>query len=297
MQNTTDTRCRPGEDDLIFTCQLLSGVRAALVLGRRTIYARAVRVLILSDIHANRPALDAVLEHAYANTPRYGAVYSLGDALGYGPHPREVLEELQRIGAECVMGNHDLHLLQLAGGQQAPASGTGSQMLAWQLSRLSERDLRYVRSWKDVLDVPELEARFRHGSPLSISEYTDAEAARRSFAQWPGALAFVGHTHVPAAFAALRGAEGDLVRQQALSAPPQRPYALYRIPPRARVILNPGSVGQPRDGDPRAAYAVYDSAARTFQVERVPYDIQQTQCDLRGAGLPQSLRTRLEEGR
>lgn len=256
-----------------------------------------MRALILSDIHANKPALDAVLEHAHSKNERYGAIYSLGDALGYGPHPREVLEELQRLNAQCVLGNHDLNLLQLSDGQKAPASGTGSQVLVWQMGRLSERDLRYVRSWKDVLDLPEIGVRLRHGSPLSLNEYTDLETAKKSFQQWQGNLAFVGHTHVPAVYATFLGTSGEWMRHQPLLTPEHRDFTLYRIPPKVRAIINSGSVGQPRDGDPRAAYAVYDAEARTFEVRRIPYDIKLTQRDLRGAGMPQSLRQRLEEGR
>ena len=256
-----------------------------------------MRALLLSDIHANKPALDAVLEHAHRDGTRYGATYFLGDALGYGPHPREVLETLQGLRAQCVLGNHDLGLLQLAEGLKAAAVGTGTQVLVWQIGRLSKRDLRYVRGWKDVLEDAGLGVRLRHGSPLSLNEYTDLDAARRSFRTWDGNLAFVGHTHVPAAYATLSGTAGEWMRHQPLAALPGQTSVRYPVPPKARVILNPGSVGQPRDGDPRASYGVYDSDRRTLEVFRVPYDIEHTQRDLRAAGLPDSLAERLSAGR
>lgn len=257
-----------------------------------------MRALLLSDIHANKPALDAVLEHAHRDAARYGVTYFLGDALGYGPHPREVLETLQGLRAQCVLGNHDLGLLQLADGLKAASVGTGTQVLVWQIGRLSERDLRYVRGWKDVIEDANLGARLRHGSPLSLNEYTNLDAARRSFRTWDGGLAFVGHTHVPAAYATLSGTSGEWMRHQPITAPPSQSLSLarYSVPPKARVILNPGSVGQPRDGDPRAAYGVYDSDKRTLEVFRVPYDIEQTQYDLRAADLPESLAERLSRG-
>ncbi|WP_261664438.1 metallophosphoesterase family protein [Deinococcus sp. Marseille-Q6407] len=255
-----------------------------------------MRALLLSDIHANKPALDAVLEHAHRDAARYSATYCLGDALGYGPHPREVLESLQDLRAQCVLGNHDLGLLQLVDGQRAAAVGTGTQVLVWQIGRLGQRDLRYVRGWKDVIEDAPLGARLRHGSPLSLNEYTDLDAARRSFREWGGSLAFVGHTHIPAAYATLQGTAGEWMRHQPITAAPGQPCTRYPVPPKARVILNPGSVGQPRDGDPRAAYGVYDSDLRTLDVFRVPYDIEHTQRDLRAADLPESLAVRLSAG-
>ncbi|GHF92561.1 metallophosphoesterase [Deinococcus piscis] len=256
-----------------------------------------MRALLLSDIHSNKPALDAVVEHAHRDGARYGATYFLGDALGYGPHPREVLETLQGLRAQCILGNHDLGLLQLADGLKTAAVGTGTQVLVWQISRLSERDLRYVRGWKDVIEEATLGARLRHGSPLSLNEYTNMDAARRSFRNWDGGLAFVGHTHVPAAYATLSGMTGEWMRHQPIITLPGQSSTGYSVPPKARVILNPGSVGQPRDGDPRAAYGIYDSKKRTLEVFRVPYDIAQTQYDLRAAGLPESLAERLSTGR
>ncbi|MFC6617918.1 metallophosphoesterase family protein [Deinococcus radiophilus] len=255
-----------------------------------------MRALILSDIHANKPALDAVIDHAYMDGARYGAVFSLGDALGYGPHPREVLEVLRGLNAQCLLGNHDLGLLQLVDGQRTATVGTGTQVLVWQIGRLSERDLRFVRTWKDVIEEPHLGARLRHGSPLSLNEYTDLNAARRSFREWGGTLALVGHTHVPAAFATLQGTDAEWMRHQPLAIPEIKSSIRYPVPPKARVILNPGSIGQPRDGDPRAAYGVYDTERRCFEVFRVPYDVDQTQRDLRASDLPRALADRLGRG-
>ncbi len=249
-----------------------------------------MRLLLLSDIHANFTALDAVL--ADAGRRSYGSVVHLGDALGYGPHPREVLGALRNLDATCLMGNHDQMLLDRADGLNMRVSIV-SQALAWQLKRLSERDLAWVRSWRDGIDDPEIAARYRHGTPVSLDNYTDSvTAAREAFAEWHGRLAFVGHTHHPAVYATLNAPVGEWVKHQAFAQ-----GGSYMVPPGARVILNPGSVGQPRDGNPHASYAIYDSARAHFQVYRVPYDVAQVQADVNAAGLPEVLGARLLLGK
>ena len=249
-----------------------------------------MRLLLLSDIHANFTALEAVLNDGQAR--KYSHVVHLGDALGYGPHPREVLAELRNLDATCLMGNHDRMLLDRADGLNMKVSIV-SQALSWQLERLSERDLAWVRSWRDGIDDPEIHARYRHGTPLSLDDYTDTvTAAREAFAGWHGRLAFVGHTHHPAVYATLNAPVGEWVKHQAFVQ-----GGSYMVPPGARVILNPGSVGQPRDGNPHASYAVYDSTRAHFQVFRVPYDVEKVQADVNAAGLPEVLGARLLLGK
>ena len=250
-----------------------------------------VRLLLLSDIHANLTALQAVLEDAEKR--RYDQIIHLGDALGYGPHPHDVLEVLRDLDATCLMGNHDQMLLEYADGQRPYKESTVASVLKWQLGRLTERDLRWVRTWRDGIDDPDVGARYRHGTPTSLDDYMDSvRAARDAFAQWQGMLAFVGHTHVPAVYATLNAPVGDWIKGHALS-----DTTTYMVPPRARVILNPGSVGQPRDHDPRASYALFDTARSVFEVFRVPYDVLRTQSAIREAGLPEVLAARLAVGK
>ncbi|WP_161881415.1 metallophosphoesterase family protein [Deinococcus alpinitundrae] len=249
-----------------------------------------MRLLLLSDIHANFTALEAVLADAQARN--YSQVVHLGDALGYGPHPREVLQALRNLDATCLMGNHDQMLLDRADGLNMRVSIV-SQALAWQLEKLSDRDLAWVRSWRDGIDDQSIGARYRHGTPLSLDDYTDSvTAAREAFAGWHGRLAFVGHTHHPAVYATLNAPVGEWVKHQAFVQ-----GGSYMVPPGARVILNPGSVGQPRDGNPQASYAVYDSTRAHFQVYRVNYDMAQVQRDVNLAGLPEVLGARLLLGK
>ncbi|WP_432804211.1 metallophosphoesterase family protein [Deinococcus taeanensis] len=250
-----------------------------------------MRLLLLSDTHANHTALQAVLSDAAQR--RYDQVIHLGDALGYGPHPREVLETLRELDATCVLGNHDQMLLQYADGLRDKKDSVVSMALIWQLSRLSDRDLAGVRLWRDGIDDPDIGARYRHGTPVSLDHYTDSvPAARDAFTQWQGRLAFVGHTHVPAVYATLNSPVGDWVKVQQF-----QDGGSYMIAPSTRVILNPGSVGQPRDGNPQASYAIYDSARGYFEVFRVTYDIARAQAAALEAGLPQVLAARLAIGK
>lgn len=250
-----------------------------------------VRLLLLSDIHANHVALQAVLNDA--GRRGFDRAVHLGDAVGYGPHPREVLATLRDLGARCVRGNHEQLLLEYAGGGRRLRSSVVTEALGWQLTRLSRQELEWIASWPDGFDDPEVGARYRHGTPGSLDHYLDSvPAAREAFAAWEGTLAFVGHTHVPAVYATLQAPVGEWIKGQTL---PEG--GTYLVPPRARVILNPGSVGQPRDGNPAASYGLFDSARGAFEVIRVPYDIARTQAAARRAGLPEVLVTRLAAGK
>ena len=250
-----------------------------------------MRLLLLSDTHANQPALEAVLHDAAPR--RFDQVIHLGDALGYGPHPREVLNTLRDLNSVCLLGNHEQMLLAYVNSKREIRESVVSAALLWQLGRLSEHELAWVRTWRDGIDDPNVGARYRHGTPVSLDAYTDSvPAARQAFARWGGRLGFVGHTHVPAVYATLNAPVGEWVKHQAF---PEG--GSYLLPPSARVILNPGSVGQPRDGNPHASYAIYDSEHGYFEVFRVPYDVVRTQEAVLAAELPPVLATRLALGR
>jgi len=253
-----------------------------------------VRLLLLSDIHANAPALEAVL--ADAEHRGYDRAVMLGDALGYGGNPAEVLARLRDLGATCIRGNHEqmgLDLLSRGGGELLGSGSVVGAALAWQFGQLGAADLAWVASWPDGVEDREVGARFRHGTPLSLDTYADSvTAARDAFAGWGGRLGFVGHTHIPGVYAALHAPVGEWVKFQGLSA-----GGSYLLPPGIRAICNPGSVGQPRDGDPRASYALFDLERQTFEVRRVPYSIEAAQNAILAAGLPPVLAARLALGR
>ncbi len=250
-----------------------------------------VRQLLLSDIHANNTALQAVLSDAEKRG--YDQVMHLGDAVGYGPHPHDVVETLRGLDATCVMGNHDQMLLEYADDTREYKESVVAAALKWQLTRLTERDIRWIRTWRDGIDDSLVGARYRHGTPSSLDEYMDSvTAAREAFTQWQGRIGFVGHTHTPIVYATLNAPVGEWIKTQPLS-----DGGTYMVPPAARVILNPGSVGQPRDGNPKASYAIFDTSRNVFEVIRVPYDVARTQEAMMEAGLPQVLAARLAIGK
>ena len=220
-------------------------------------------VALLSDIHANVVALEAVLH----DLPEASAIWVMGDTVGYGPDPAPTLALLRERGATLIAGNHD----------RAVATGEGIELFNPVARTAAERH----RSWLDGADrdflaglpvtlEPAAGWAMCHGSPRDpLWEYIfDARTARYAMAGLAVPGCCVGHTHVPARFPV-----GD-----------------------ARVMINPGSVGQPRDGDPRASYALLDAELATVEFRRVAYDIQETQKRMRALKLPDMLADRLAFG-
>ena len=220
-------------------------------------------VALLSDIHANLVALEAVL----ADLPSVEAIWVMGDTVGYGPDPADTLALLRERGATLVAGNHD----------RAVATGQGLELFN---SAARAAAVRH-RAWLAAADRDALAAlpltlepadgyAICHGSPRDpLWEYVfDARTAAFAMAGMVATRCCVGHTHVPATFRTRHG----------------------------KVMINPGSVGQPRDGDPRAAYALLDPAGETVDFRRVEYDIDETQRRMRDRKLPGMLADRLSFG-
>jgi predicted phosphodiesterase len=239
-----------------------------------------MRIAVLSDIHANLPALEAVLADAGA----VDAIWHLGDVVGYGPDPDGVVERLRADGAIGVRGNHD-------------AAACGGTEIDW-FNPDARRAMEWTRSaiapataaWLEAL--PERRTvdgnDLVHGSPREpLWEYiTSVSVARANLALLDARLGLHGHTHIPVAWLEVDG-KVELVR-------PGRGSTLDL---RGRhVMVNPGSVGQPRDGDPDASYAILDPDAGTVAWHRVPYDVTAVQDAMRAAGLPASLSARLTVG-
>lgn len=241
-----------------------------------------MRVGILSDVHANLAALEAVLAALDANG-RPGAIWVAGDTVGYGPDPSEVLALLRERGALLIQGNHDL----------AVATGQG---LEW----FHERAAIAVRMHSQWLSAEERDhlaslplTRSTEGFTLCHGSLRDplweyvstTPVAAASLALAPTPHACNGHTHVPAFFV-----EGD----KGLEAHLPAIGTTYSLAPRC--VLNPGSVGQPRDGDARAAYAVVDTTAGTVTFQRVAYPVAETQRRIRARALPEMFAERLSLG-
>jgi diadenosine tetraphosphatase ApaH/serine/threonine PP2A family protein phosphatase len=240
-----------------------------------------MRVAVLSDIHSNLVALDAVLAHAGS----VDAVWHLGDVVGYGPDPDGVVARLIEVGAVGVRGNHDAAAL---GGREIEWFNPEARAAAeWTRDRIDAT----TRAWLSALPERHTIERMTlvHGSPRDpIREYiSSAEVALENLAVLETDFGLHGHTHVPVAFWA--GAD-DALRVIA----PDRGDSVELDGQRA--LINPGSVGQPRDGDPDAAYLVLDPDRAAVTWHRVPYDIPTVQAAIRAAGLPGRLADRLAYG-
>jgi predicted phosphodiesterase len=241
------------------------------------------KVLILSDIHANLTALEAVL----ADAGKVDQVWCLGDIAGYGPDPNECIERLRLLPRlTCMMGNHDYAAI---GDEPLETFNSDARKaLLWQRSMLSEASMDFLRKLSSV-PLVRGEITLAHGSPRdSVWEYImNTLVARINLGAFQTPWCFVGHSHFQAVFQ--YHTEKD---EMSIEVPPLG--TAYKLAERA--ILNPGSVGQPRDRDPRAAYALYHPRTHTWEPRRVGYDIKSVQKRINAAGLPARHAERLAEG-
>ncbi|MEP6470081.1 MAG: metallophosphoesterase family protein [Chloroflexota bacterium] len=240
-----------------------------------------MRLAVLSDIHANLAALDAVR----ADLPEVDELWVLGDIVGYGPQPNEVVATLQEMGARSVMGNHDGAAI----GQVDVSwfNPDAARAITWTASVIDENTRAYLAALPEVRRSGELTA--VHGSPRDPTwEYiSDVAVAGANLAAFDTRLCLHGHTHVPVVY---RTDDGQV---QAVHPVPGSPVSVET----GRLLVNPGSVGQPRDGNPAASYLVIDMSANEAQFHRVSYDVMATQRLMRDAGLPPRLAERLSYGR
>lgn len=243
-----------------------------------------MRYAVVSDVHANLEALQVVLDDIDARRP--DAVICLGDFVGYGPDPVPCVDRLRNRLAGAVVGNHDLAALQEL--DIADFNPFAQAAILWTREQLTEP----VRSYLHALPRQVTPDGFVavHGSVRDpVEEYIlDSNTARASFEAAPFRLCLVGHTHVPAVF--VSDSSGVL-------AEPLLPEQPLELETGRRYIVNVGSVGQPRDGDPRAAYAWLDEPAETITLIRLEYPLHQTQQKMAAAGLPAMLAERLAYGR
>jgi diadenosine tetraphosphatase ApaH/serine/threonine PP2A family protein phosphatase len=246
-----------------------------------------VRYLVVSDLHANWEALEAVLRDAEG---LYERPICCGDLVGYGADPNRVVEWVRAHCVVVVRGNHDRACTGLEDLEWFNPVARAAAV--WTLDHLSPGNAAFVRELPHgpaFLDGMQL----LHGSPLDEDEYmVGPDDAAAAFAYLESHLAFFGHTHL----------QGGFIWNQARveTIPPvsiRSDRAVVDIEPRTGYLINPGSVGQPRDGDPRAAYALYDSEAGMLRYRRVPYDVETAQNKIRDAGLPPFLADRLTVGR
>ena len=236
---------------------------------------------ILGDIHGNLEALEAVLEDAKAY--QVEAYISTGDLVGYGADPSACVELIQSLNAEVVMGNHDLRATQCDLWSRFPFSRKTTA--SWTHEQLTKSQRRWLRSRPLVQKKGEVTC--VHASlhePANWNYVLDTKAAQTHFRNQLTPICFIGHSHIPIAY---------LKKEQIYAGL----FDTLIIPSDAQVLVNVGSVGQPRDHDPRASYCLYDDVKRTITLRRIPYTISLAQKKIRAAGLPFKNAMRLEKGR
>ena len=244
-----------------------------------------MRCAIISDIHANLTAFQAVLQDVESRGG-FEHIWCLGDIVGYGPDPKECIQLLRQYDPICIAGNHDWGAIgKIDIDDFNPDAAAACH---WTGQQLGPQEVDYLANLP--LIISEGDFTLAHGSPREpIWEYlVSTYNAKVSFSHFQTRFCLVGHSHVPLVF------EYDAKSGECL---------LHQLAPddvtnlgSNRLIINPGGVGQPRDGDPRASYAVYDSDNKVIRHYRVPYDVASTQQRMKEYGLPYKLATRLSHG-
>ncbi|MCC6341859.1 MAG: metallophosphoesterase family protein [Bryobacterales bacterium] len=246
-----------------------------------------MRILILSDLHSNYEALEAVVEDAAGS---YDEVVCLGDVVGYGGDPNRVTEWVRANTMAVIRGNHD----RACTGDAVVEWFSGPAQIAaeWTNGELTGENRRFLEqlpagplAWDGVY--------LMHGSPRDEDEYiVDKGEAARLLPYLPGDICFFGHTHIQGGFGLRRGLAWRL------AAPADGEHErVHQMEPDTLYLLNPGSVGQPRDMDRRAAYGLYDTEAKVLALRRTPYDIERARKRILEASLPAFLADRLAQGR
>lgn len=243
-----------------------------------------MRYLIVSDLHGNWPALEAIIKQARG----YDQVLFLGDAVGYYPDADKIVGWLSSVQAKGVMGNHDIWLLQIKAMQ---IDGPVLEILKWQSERITPENRIYLSElpWTQEIEG----ALLVHGSPLDPLAYLEEiEQAKEVFSRTQQRWIFHGHTHLAGAYLALDSPQGRWVRYQRYAHGGELILA-----PKARAIVNPGSTGQPRDGVTGAAYAIWDTEEDSVEFFRVKYNLEEVLTRLHHESFPMWLYERLVLGK
>jgi putative phosphoesterase len=221
-----------------------------------------MKIGLIADIHANAVALEAVLKKMGA----VDAIICAGDIVGYYPYPNETIELLKKYHVKCIMGEHDKAVVT---GDTEWFNGVTADTLKWTVRHLKKENLEYLKSLPDHIDCDGMTV--YHGNPGSMKDIVfeyEPEKMCGIFDTVEHRVFTFGHTHVPVIKEC-----GD------------------------KTILNPGSVGQPRDGNNQASYAIWDTEKHTFDIERVEYDLKQVQAKIIAEGLPELMAERLTYGK
>ena len=251
-----------------------------------------MRILVLSDVHANLEALEACLDAA----PAHDLAVNLGDVVGYGGSPNEVID---RVCRECrlhIRGNHDKACAGLT--DVEGFNPIAAYVVSWTRLELTPEHIEWLRAMPSgPLTLPEAEhVRFAHGSVLDEDEYVvGIDDAMEPLMLDSTPITFFGHTHLQGGFSLYNDSASDIHPQ--IDPGSKLDRSELQLVKSALYLLNPGSVGQPRDGDWRAGFALFDTELSTVTFYRVPYDVATAQQRIRSAALPERLAMRLSIGR
>jgi len=251
-----------------------------------------LRILVLSDVHANLEALEASL----AAAPSFDVVVNLGDIVGYGASPNEVTDRARDLGKTFVRGNHDKAATGLIDLEDFNPMAAAAAL--WTRNDLTPENLNWLRALpQGPVSVPDFpDVQLVHGSPNDEDEYVVSLGdALAPLITLTSPLTFFGHTHLQGGFFA-NGSSADGFRPEYRTVGQAESVAL-QMKPSTRYLINPGSVGQPRDGDWRAAFALFDSNEQVIHFHRTPYNLKSAQDRIFAAKLPPRLATRLASGR
>lgn len=251
-----------------------------------------MRYLVISDIHSNLEALQTVL----AAAPEHDLVLNLGDVVGYGASPNEVVDIVRSLQGPIVRGNHDKACSGV--GDTFGFNAVAGKAVSWTQETLTSTNRDWVRKLdRGPIDIPNYNlGQCVHGSPIDEDDYLlTSAAAFEVFRDDILPVTFFGHTHVQGGFLYRKGFV-ELVRPKYKTTMESERFEM-KLVPEVRYLLNPGSIGQPRDGDWRAGYALFDSEARLVTFYREPYPVELAQQRIISAELPEYLAIRLRSGR
>ncbi len=220
-------------------------------------------IAVISDIHGNLPALLAVEK----DMPEVELVLCAGDLVGYYPYPNEVIKEIRKLGARCIRGNHERAVIFRNHEHFNP---TAKKAIEWTIQNMSSESMEYIKNLRDnlLLTINGKRVALHHGAPFNEDFYLMPENIDEELLKYDNAdLLIVGHTHIPVI-----------------------------VDYGEKAIINPGAVGQPRDGNPKASYALIDLENWNFEIRRVDYDLYEVVKKIEEMGLPENLAERLYYG-
>ena len=239
-----------------------------------------MKYAVISDVHSNLEALARAISEIEARS--VDQVICLGDVVGYGANPSECLKLVCETADEIILGNHDRAIEDIK--LRDDFTDWAREAIEWTAGVLNDEEKRELRKFAPIVIDSKRDVTWTHGSVHEPHEFhyllTEAEV-RASFRVLETRFGFFGHTHVPSLFAAGSGEMRYF------------PAGIYQLSPKERYLINPGSVGQPRDGNPKLSFAIFDSDNLTLEIVRLDYDNQKTAEKIRNAGLPAYLADRL----